>query len=220
MLAKSQLEGLEAGAHLFHSVFMKAPERHTVNQLKDRILISAWPEIGGAGERTETGLALLLQFVEQWQASDMQLVALKLDFSRLFIGPGQPLAPPWGSVYLEASSLLNGESTLAFTDFLRQNQIQVAQQSNEPLDHIGIQFAVLAYLLGQLAEQPGSDMAFNRGKTLLSDFMLPWADRCLELAECQANTQYYKGFVVLARQYLLHLRRLFGVGDTAVPLFH
>ena len=42
--------------------------------------------------------------------------ALRIDYSRLFIGPYRLLAPPYGSVYLENTRRIMGNSTLDVRD--------------------------------------------------------------------------------------------------------
>lgn len=216
---KAELKVVRAVAHLFQATLISGPERSVVNHLQQSQLAVEWPEIGCNGRRLEQGLKLLGTYLKEWKGSDTQIEALKLDHGRLFLGPGEPLAAPWGSVYLEALPSVNGESTLAFSDFLRVKGIQITQKTNEPLDHIGTQFAVLSFLLGKLAEQPDSTETTAVCKSLLADHLLPWADRCLERVEEFATTHYYRGLAILAREYLCYLRRVFDIRCITVPLF-
>lgn len=218
-LETEQLEVMEAVAHLFHSVLMNGPEPEAIALLQQQGVVEQWPDFGNTGRRTETGLQLLADFMASWDGSDAAMVALKLDFGRLFLGPGEPMAPPWGSVYLDAAQLLNSESTMAFAHFLRHNGIRIDQKTNEPLDHIGTQFAVLSFLLQQQGAQPSATGVQSLSRRFLTEHMLPWADRCLELAEGHAQTDYYRGLAILAREYLLTLRRAFDIHCVAVPLF-
>lgn len=67
--------------------------------------------------------------------------------AKSFIGPHALPAPPWGSVYLDPEGLLQGDSTLALSEFLKRERLKINTSFPEPVDHIGLmlfQAAVLA----------------------------------------------------------------------------
>jgi len=73
--------------------------------------------------------------------------ALAQAWQRLFAGPGEQPAPPWGSVYLDPERVLRGCSTVALSHFLQRERLQLHTESPEPPDHLGLmlfQAAVLA----------------------------------------------------------------------------
>ncbi len=77
---------------------------------------------------------------------------LRLDHARLFMGPFQLAAAPFGSVYLEAKRTLMGESTLEITEIYREAGLEMANDFHNPPDHIIAELEFLAYLLSAQAE--------------------------------------------------------------------
>ena len=59
-------------------------------------------------------------------------------FSVLFEGQGEMVAPPWGSVYLDKDNLLMGDSTVAYRHFLATNGIAFVSDVCQPEDQFGL----------------------------------------------------------------------------------
>ncbi len=89
-------------------------------------------------------------------ASDFE--ALHWDFTRLFIGPESPPAPPWESVYVSRDKLLFQESTLNVKTFYQQNGFHLPETEYEAADHIGYELD----FLWKLSEQASQELDRNR----------------------------------------------------------
>jgi putative dimethyl sulfoxide reductase chaperone len=68
------------------------------------------------------------------------------DYARLFLGPPAPLAPPYGSVWLEDGRRVMGESTLAAMDLYAELGFELDEGFQEPPDHIAAELEFL-YLI-------------------------------------------------------------------------
>lgn len=68
------------------------------------------------------------------------------EYSRLFIGPFQLDAPPFGSVYLESGGRLMGASTAEVSDLYRQCGLDLSPDFKNPPDHVAAELEFLAYL--------------------------------------------------------------------------
>ncbi|ELV7518781.1 molecular chaperone TorD family protein, partial [Photobacterium damselae] len=68
---------------------------------------------------------------------------IQLDHLSLFVGLGMPLAPPWGSIYLNEENLLLRESTYQWMNFLEQQHFQFNLTEQQPYDHIGLMISVI-----------------------------------------------------------------------------
>ncbi|MDR0587910.1 MAG: molecular chaperone [Burkholderiales bacterium] len=124
------------------------------------------------------------------------------DFSVLFEGQGHMTAPPWGAVYLQQDHLLMGKSTQHYRDFLAQCGIGVATRMEEPDDQFGLMLLAFACLL-----EKGADDA---AQTLLSDHLLPWAFRYLELLqEAKTEHAFYPTLARVAAEYLASLKTVY-----------
>lgn len=115
------------------------------------------------------------------QLPDISVEQLEYDFSVLFEGQGEMPAPPWASVYLDKENILMGASTLQYRAFL--SQLGLANQSaiHEPEDQFGLMLLAWVYLI----ENPPADDKphYEAAVTLLTEHLLPWAYRYLELVK-------------------------------------
>jgi TorA maturation chaperone TorD len=110
------------------------------------------------------------------------------DYQRLFVGPHHFEAPAWGSVYLDKDQVLFGCSTLELRQWMRKNGITFNESKCEPEDHIG----KMLMLLGWLAKEKPSLIP-----EYLSEHLMPWAPRYLELLAANAKNPYYRGLAIL-----------------------
>lgn len=129
-------------------------------------------------------------FIAEGLAED-QAEVLEEAYQRLFVGPYALPAPPWGSVYLDKESVLFGDSTLRLRGWLRTNGIEIQREQNEPEDHIGTLLMMAAWLAEEQQEKRVSE--------LITQHLLPWAPRYLELLEQHAGHRFYQGIAQLAQ---------------------
>jgi TorA maturation chaperone TorD len=71
---------------------------------------------------------------------------LLVDYTRLFLGPSQVMAKPYGSAWLDTLALMMGDSTLAVTDLYREGGFELSGTFHELPDHIAAELEFL-YLL-------------------------------------------------------------------------
>lgn len=119
-------------------------------------------------------------------------------YQRLFIGPYALPAPPWGSVYLDKENVLFGISTLELRAWLRNNQINIELNQNEPEDHVGLLFLLTAWIIENKPE-------------LLREFLeihfLPWVYRYLEKMQLNSGHEFYEATALLAAETLKHFQK-------------
>jgi len=72
---------------------------------------------------------------------------LTIDYSRLFIGPFKLLAPPYGSIYLENTARVMGDSTQDVKKRYAEEGLQV--DLKEAPDHIAIELEFMYYLISK-----------------------------------------------------------------------
>lgn len=109
---------------------------------------------------------------------------LTAEFGRLFEGLGDMPAPPWGSVYLDKERVIFGESTIAYRQFLRSNEIELNSGLREPEDHFGLMFLAHAYLL--------NENKIDSANELMEEHLLPWAYSYLNNLINQTEVNFYK----------------------------
>ena len=69
---------------------------------------------------------------------------MAVDFARLFVGPFELVAPPYGSVYLEKNRRLMGDSTMAVHKIYQEAGLSL--EVKEAPDHIALELEFMHYL--------------------------------------------------------------------------
>ncbi|MCL7488708.1 MAG: molecular chaperone TorD family protein [Desulfobulbaceae bacterium] len=69
---------------------------------------------------------------------------LKVEYARLFVGPFELVAPPYGSVYLEEKKRLMGDSTVAVQKMYQEAGLSL--DVKEAPDHIALELEFMHYL--------------------------------------------------------------------------
>lgn len=72
---------------------------------------------------------------------------LNIDFAKLFVGPFNLLAPPYGSVYLEDQRLVMGNSTVDVQRRYQEAGLNTGTQFKEAPDHIAAELEFMHYLV-------------------------------------------------------------------------
>lgn len=132
-------------------------------------------------------------------------------FSMLFEGQGEMIAPPWGSVYLEKDNLLMGETTSNYREFLTNQRMEFTRRYNEPEDQFGLMLLAYAAFL----ECNNLDAA----ATLLEKYLLPWAPRYLELMRNNELSPFYAILAEITQRYLKDVQDRQGLHPVANRIF-
>ena len=125
----------------------------------------------------------------------LELESLKIDFTRLFVGPFKVLAPPYGSVYLEDGKMM-GESTIDVRNWYEKDGLDVV--INDAPDHIAMELEFMYYLV---AKQTQATNAGNlqdiqdcqrKQKMFLSSHLARWLPPFAKNVQENAQTTFYK----------------------------
>lgn len=110
------------------------------------------------------------------------LEELAVEHARLFMGPFQLVAPPYGSIYLDDAKTVMGESTARVAEFYRSNGLQPADDFHELPDHIAVELEFLSYLAHKQreAEEGGNQDEAERlngvRQEFVTTYLLPWLE--------------------------------------------
>lgn len=98
-----------------------------------------------AASAIDSGLAeSARKLAAAFAAQDLQ--TLLVDYTRLFIGPSQPMAMPYASFWLTDDQSMRHDATMAVLDFYEQGGFDVSEDFHELPDHIAAELEFL-YLL-------------------------------------------------------------------------
>jgi len=122
---------------------------------------------------------------------DEAVLALAVDYARLFIGPGPGEAPPYESLYEGPKARLYGEAYADVIDFLHSEGIVVDDSFHAPADHAAVELSVMAHLLDRLEE--GDTAAGLHAATFFRRHLTSWFPQWCERVQETAETGFYRG---------------------------
>lgn len=112
------------------------------------------------------------------ETTDLQ--ELLVQHSRLFVGPCQLPAPPYGSVWLEQEKSLMGATTVQVANFYTACGLQLAAGTYQVPDQITVELEFMSYLVFKQREaalagnREEADRQVGLQKEFLETFLLPW----------------------------------------------
>jgi TorA maturation chaperone TorD len=122
---------------------------------------------------------------------------LLVEYARLFVGPNELLAPPYGSVYLEEGRKVMGESTARVTEFYKAEGLSMDKQFHNLPDHITAEMEFMYYLAyheSEALEKNDREKAvyfLNRQEAFLRTFLDGWiVSFCEKIQEGTENGFY------------------------------
>lgn len=133
---------------------------------------------------------------------------LKLDYSRLFVGPYQLLAPPYGSVYMDSGNAVMGKSTLDAENLYRDAGLDISGNFKQPPDHIAVELEFMYYLIfKQLEAVKKSDLYTASGymkvqKVFLQRHLGAWLPEFADRVEKEAETGFYRNLAKSTKEFI------------------
>ena len=136
---------------------------------------------------------------------------LRIDYTRLFLGPFNILSKPYGSVYLDGGNIVMGDSTMAVLALYREGGFHVAEAFNEIPDHVAVELEFL-YLLntrlgdGQLEISERNRLAALE-RSLLDEHLGQWIIPFTEALKKGSCTDFYGKLADLTQRFILDAQR-------------
>jgi len=115
-------------------------------------------------------------------AAGQSVEALAVEHARLFLGPFQLVAPPYGSYYLDDKKTVMGDSTAHVAAFYHSCGLHLADDFHELPDHITVELEFLSFLAfsQRQAEAVANDDESKRltglQREFLGKFLMPWLE--------------------------------------------
>ena len=200
---------------LISRVVYSYPDRAWYQSLYEEDVFSEVPFAADQDE-TKTGLELMQKWGKDG-ITDESFEKLHVDYTRLFIGVGKVLAPPYESVYFGEERLLFQERTLEVREWYKRFGLEAEKKYVEPDDHIGLELLFLSHLasLGIQSLENGDQTEFNKLLDAQREFLKKhpgtWALTWCGLVEMNARTDFYKGLAHLTRGALSALAEVLEV---------
>lgn len=140
--------------------------------------------------------------------TETDIEQLRIDYSKLFVGPFELLAPPYGSVYLEGERKVMGDSTIDARNRYEEVGLDISGGLKEAPDHIAIELEFMYYLIFKEIEAIGnSDFESIMGyleqqKGFLEDHLGRWVEPFTEVMKANAQTGFYRGLADMTSDFV------------------
>jgi TorA maturation chaperone TorD len=137
-----------------------------------------------------------------------EIELLKVDFSKLFVGPYKLSAAPYGSLYLEGGRKIMGDSTLDVRNRYREADLDTATNFKDAPDHITAELEFMYYLIFKEIEAfVNSDMEttinfIQKQKFFLKDHLMAWVPEFAGNIVEHAETLFYQNLAKTTKAFL------------------
>ena len=153
------------------------------------------PEIAPRSQRY-WDLALAFRLPEAGAPSDLSLA-----FTRLFLGPGRPIAHPYESVYVEGR--LAGEAAAQVERSYAEAGLQMSAAGRELPDHVSLELAFMGCLAAQEERDPELRAVWrDRQRRFLHEHLARWLPKFCEKIESSETHPYYNDAARAAKELI------------------
>jgi TorA maturation chaperone TorD len=136
------------------------------------------------------------------------LEELLVDYTRLFLGPVDAQARPYGSVWLGPDKLTMQDSTMAVLALYDEGGFEIAEDFRELPDHVAAELEFLYLLLfrERQARRSGDAGALAKAaalrRRLLGEHLGRWVGPFTEAARSSAQTAFYRELAALTGRFV------------------
>lgn len=134
--------------------------------------------------------------------------SLKIDYSKLFVGPYKLFAPPYGSIYLEGARRVMGNSTIDVRNRYREAGLDISENLKEAPDHIAVELEFMYFLIGkeiEAMENSNLESAMDylkKQKEFLDDHLGVWVSEFTDNIEKNAETEFYRNLSRATKSFI------------------
>jgi TorA maturation chaperone TorD len=122
---------------------------------------------------------------------------LHVEYARLFVGPNELQAPPYGSVYLEEGNRVMGNTTLAVRKMYEEADLSLANDVKQPDDHISLELEFMYYMIhkeleaGEKGNREEAGQWRKQEKLFLVSYLAPWVPAFAERIRQGSENRFY-----------------------------
>lgn len=126
---------------------------------------------------------------------------LRTDYTALFIGAFEMLAPPYASYYLDGAFQLGGPTTVAVERCYRQCGMVLAGEPRRPGDHLATMLEFVSALLERGSN--GDEDAAGQAASFCRAYLNGWVREFARLTSSRAKTEFYRSVGEFAAETLV-----------------
>lgn len=143
---------------------------------------------------------------------DAALQKVRLEYAALFLGFGEPQAPPWESMYRTTERFMFGSPAYRVRTAMLQFGVAVAANYRQPEDHLGLELMLLAAASDAAAagEAPEWRESARQQAEFIATHPLGWIADLERDASAYGSIGFYAALIGLIRGVLLWDAKLLG----------
>lgn len=133
---------------------------------------------------------------------------LLVDYARLFLGPVNAIAKPYGSVWMDEKGALMGESTMSVAAMYEEGGFELDEEFREPPDHVAAELEFLYLLIYREREARRDNTshalkaAIDRKKHFLRDHLGLWIGPFTAAVKAGARSSFYRELAELTERFV------------------
>lgn len=160
-----------------------------------------------AASRIDPDLAGLAKKLEE-AFSAQELETLLVDYTRLFLGPPEALARPYGSFWLSGEKTVMQESTLDVLELYREGGFDIDEDFLEVPDHVAVELEFLYLLTFKRNEAQRAGLAHvldnweQLERVLLGAHLGAWIRPFAAAVSAGAETAFYRTLAELTERFI------------------
>jgi len=122
---------------------------------------------------------------------------LLVAYAKLFVGPNELLAPPYGSVYLDGEKTVMGDSTMEVIKMYEEQGLSMDGEFRNLPDHVTVELEFMYYLIFkevEALEKSQWDAALDLIKTqefFLDNFLQRWVNPFCDKIKQGTDNEFY-----------------------------
>ncbi len=140
------------------------------------------------------------------QNCDLEM--LKIEYTRLFIGPYSLPSPPYGSVYLENERKVMGDSSMDVKKRYQSFGLDISKNIKEVPDHIAVELEFMFFLIFKEIEnilsnvpEQAQEIMYHQ-QSFLSDHLNMWVPAFTDCVIEHTGTEFYRSIAKATRVFI------------------
>lgn len=165
--------------------------------------IDTFNQVGNVDSLGELGRGGIL--LKEFFTSPADLLAERVEFSRLFIGPGSLPAPPWESFYTSSEQNLFDEAMYKVREHYHSEDLIYEKENNEPDDHLLLEIEFMLHLISQCMNQSDQQQIthyLKKQNEFLMQHLGQWVKQFGEKLAESTKSKLYSGAAYLAADFI------------------
>ncbi len=142
------------------------------------------------------------------QINDYTEEALNIEYAKLFVGPFELLAPPYGSVYIDEGGRVMGDSTMKVIEAYQREGLSKNEEFKDLPDHIVVELEFMSFLLFkerealEKADAKAAKDYVDRQEDFLNSYIRPWVPQLCNRIKAGTDNGFYSALADCVSTYV------------------